>query len=110
MKRAIIVHCWEGYPKYCWYPQTKKELEKKGFQVEVPEMPETANPKLSGWLPKLKEIVQIPYKELTNFFIEPIEFEKIKKSSNNFCLINSDDDPYVPLKYADLLKNKLGAK
>lgn len=57
MKRVIIVHCWEGYPDYCWYSQTKKELEERGFEVSVPEMPETANPKLSGWLPKLKEVI-----------------------------------------------------
>lgn len=31
MKRVILVHCWEGYPDYCWYPQTEKELEEKGF-------------------------------------------------------------------------------
>ena len=29
MKRVIIIHCWEGYPKYCWYPYVKKELEEK---------------------------------------------------------------------------------
>ncbi|KKQ97749.1 MAG: hypothetical protein UT23_C0008G0022 [Candidatus Woesebacteria bacterium GW2011_GWA1_39_12] len=152
MKRAIIVHCWEGYPKYCWYPQTKKELEEEGFEVEVPEMPETANPKLSGWLSKLKDIVQTPdknlflvghslgcitimryleslkegkkvggvvfvagftddlgYKELINFFTETIDFEKIREKSDSFYAINSDDDPYVSLKYADILKEKLGA-
>ena len=48
MNRVIIIHCWEGYPEYCWYPQTKKELEKEGFEVRVPEMPETISPKLSG--------------------------------------------------------------
>jgi uncharacterized protein len=56
MKRAIIVHCWEGYPKYCWYPYVKKELEVKGFQVEVPAFPETEKPELKKWLPKLKEV------------------------------------------------------
>jgi uncharacterized protein len=64
MKRAVIVHCWDGNPNYCWYPQTKKELEEKGFKVEVPEMPETSLPKLSLWLPKLKEVVGEPDEEL----------------------------------------------
>lgn len=64
MKRAIIVHCWEGYPKYCWYPWVKKELEKEGFQVTVPEMPNTANPKFEEWLPKLKDVIQKPDKDL----------------------------------------------
>jgi predicted alpha/beta hydrolase family esterase len=64
MKRAIIVHCWEGYPDYCWYPQTKKELEAAGFEVFVPEMPETEMPKLSLWLPKLKEAAGKPDEDL----------------------------------------------
>lgn len=64
MKKIIIIHCWDGYPKYCWYPQTKRELEAKGFQVEVPIMPETNSPKLSFWLPKLKEVISDPNKDL----------------------------------------------
>ena len=64
MKRVVIVHCWDGYPAYCWYPQTKKELEEKGFKVEVPEMPETDLPKLSLWLPKLEEVIGSPDKDL----------------------------------------------
>ncbi|MBI2196104.1 serine hydrolase family protein [Candidatus Daviesbacteria bacterium] len=57
MKRAVIVHCWDGYPEYCWYPQTKRALEAKGFEVLVPVMPETNLPKLALWLPKLKEVI-----------------------------------------------------
>jgi len=60
MKKAIIVHCWDGYPEYCWYPDVKKELEKKGFEVLVPAMPDTNVPNLSKWLPKLKEIAGTP--------------------------------------------------
>lgn len=58
MRRVVIVHCWEGYPKYCWYPQTKKELEEKGFKVEVPAMPETALPELKKWLLKLSKVIK----------------------------------------------------
>lgn len=64
MKRAVIVHCWEGYPEYCWYPQTKKELEKLGFQVQVPEMPKTELPKLQRWLPKLIKTIGTPDENL----------------------------------------------
>lgn len=64
MKRVIIIHCWEGYPNYCWYPETKKELEIKGFKVEVPLMPNTNNPKLEQWLPSLKKIIGKPDKDL----------------------------------------------
>ena len=64
MKRAILVHCWEGYPEYCWYPWAKKELEARGFEVEVPAFPDTENPKMNAWVPKLKEIVGEPNEEL----------------------------------------------
>lgn len=152
-KRVVIVHCWEGFPNYCWYPQVKKELEEKGFQVEVPEMPETATPKLSGWLPKLEETANNPdenlflvghslgciaimryleslednqkiggvvfvagftddlgYKELSNFFETPVNFEKIKQKAKRFMVIHSDNDPYVDLKYGGIFKEKLKAE
>lgn len=64
MKKVVIVHCWDGYPNYCWYPKTKKELEAKGFEVSVPEMPETATPKLSLWLPKLRKAAPSPNEDL----------------------------------------------
>ena len=59
MKRVIIVHCWDGYPDYCWYPYVKKELEVNGFEVQVPAFPETGTPQLDKWLPILKETVGI---------------------------------------------------
>jgi len=64
MKRVIIVHCWEGYPEYCWYPWVKKELEKKGFQVEAPALPETELPKMERWVSKLQEVIGNPNEEL----------------------------------------------
>lgn len=60
MKKAIIVHCWSGHPEYCWYPYAKKELEKNGFSVVVPAMPDTDEPNLGKWLPKLKEVIGTP--------------------------------------------------
>lgn len=152
-KRVVIVHCWEGYPDYCWYPQTKKELEEKGFKVLVPEMPETDLPKLSAWLPKLQEVIGTPdenlylvghsagaitimrflenlsdnqkvggivfvagftddlgYKELSNFFEKPIDFEKIRQRAKHFVAIHSDNDPYVDVKFGDIFREKLGAE
>ncbi len=152
MKKVVIVHCWEGYPEYCWYPQTKWELEEKGFRVEVPEMPETNTPKLSLWLTKLKETIGNPdeelflighsvgcitimrylegleegqrvggvvfvagftddlgYEELANFYETPLDFEKIRGRAKKFVAINSDNDPYVSIKYAEEFRVKLGA-
>lgn len=64
MNRAIIVHCWDGYPEYCWYPGTKKELETAGFVVQVPVMPEAHAPKLPLWLAKLQEAIGAPDEHL----------------------------------------------
>ncbi len=60
MKRAIIVHCWEGYPEYCWYQSTKQELEAAGFEVQVPAMPDTEHPKMLTWVTKLQEVIGEP--------------------------------------------------
>lgn len=57
MKRAVIVHCWGGQPDYAWYPWAKTELEKLGYQVTVPAMPDPDPPKLATWLPHLQEVV-----------------------------------------------------
>lgn len=64
MKKVIIVHCWEGYPEYCWYPWVKGELEAKGFEVSVPAMPDTDNPRVDTWVPKLKEVAGEPNEEV----------------------------------------------
>lgn len=153
MKRAIIVHCWDGYPEYCWYPDTKKKLEAEGFEVTVPAFPETDAPKLALWLPKLREVVGEPdedtylighsvgcitilrylesledeqkiggavlvagftndldMEELSNFFLDPIEWDDIRYKANNFVVIQSDNDPYVPPKHGDVLEDKLNAE
>lgn len=59
MKRVIIVHCWDGYPKKHWYTWLKKELEKKKFSVELPAMPNTTEPTLKQWLPHLQKTIGV---------------------------------------------------
>jgi predicted alpha/beta hydrolase family esterase len=66
-KRAFIIHGWEGYPEEGWFPWLKKELENKGYQVQVPAMPNSENPKIDEWVPFLSELVQDPDKE--TFFV-----------------------------------------
>jgi uncharacterized protein len=56
-KRAFIIHGWGGTPKKDWLPWLKKELEKKGFKVQVPTMPNTSSPKINEWVDYLKKIV-----------------------------------------------------
>ncbi|HJQ08726.1 MAG TPA: alpha/beta fold hydrolase [Candidatus Saccharimonadales bacterium] len=64
MKRAIIVHCWGGNSNYAWYPWAKSELEKLGYEVIVPDMPDPDPPKLATWLPHLQEAIVQPDDEL----------------------------------------------
>jgi len=152
-KRVIIVHCWEGYPEYCWYPYVKKELEARGFEVQIPAFPETDTPKLATWLPVLRETVGTPdentylighsigcatilrylesltpgqkiggvvlvagftddlgFEELKNFFTTSIPLEEIREKTKHFVTIHSDNDPFVPLTYGDIFKEKLGAE
>lgn len=64
MKRAIIIHCWGGNSNYAWYQWAKIELEKRGYFVTVPDMPDTDPPKSATWLPYLQEIIGEPDDEL----------------------------------------------
>ncbi len=60
--RVFIIHGWEGYPEEGWFPWLKKELEKNGFEVFVPAMPNTNEPKIEEWIPFLANIVGEPDK------------------------------------------------
>lgn len=59
-KRVFILHGWGGYPEEGWFPWLKAELEKLGFSVIVPELPDTNNPRINSWVPALSEVVGIP--------------------------------------------------
>ncbi|MBU4017125.1 alpha/beta hydrolase [Patescibacteria group bacterium] len=48
--------------------------------------------------------------EIKNFFIKDINWEKIKKHCDNFTVLLSDNDHYVPITYGDIFKEKLNAK
>lgn len=56
-KRVIVVHQWGSSPEGDWYPWVKNELEGKGFEVHVLEMPESEEPKIESWVGALKEVV-----------------------------------------------------
>lgn len=60
IKRVFIVHGWDGHPKENWFPWLKKELEAKGFDVFVPQLPDPENPRIYNWVPKLAESVGNP--------------------------------------------------
>ena len=58
-----------------------------GFSTPIPDMP----------------------RELNNFFTGKIDYKKISSSAKNFMVINSDNDPVVPLYFGELLSDKLDA-
>ncbi len=49
------------------------------------------------------EDIGIP--QLTNFFADGFDWEKIKQKSSKFVVINSDNDPFVPLDEGECLAN-----
>ena len=38
VKRVFVVHGWDGHPAEGWFPWLKKELEKRGYLVNVLRM------------------------------------------------------------------------
>ena len=48
--KAFLIHGWEGYPEEEWFPWLKKELKNRGFQVQVPAMPNPEYPKIEKWV------------------------------------------------------------
>lgn len=67
MKRAYIVHRWDGNPEADWYPWLKKELVARGFEVFVPAMPDPAEPKMETWIPFLSHLVGMA--DTNTFFV-----------------------------------------
>ncbi len=67
MKRAFIIHGWDGHPEECWFPWLKKELESKGFTVSVPAMPNTEEPDIEAWVGNLT--AQVKEADQDTFFV-----------------------------------------
>ena len=57
MKKAIIVHGWDGSPQEPMHMWIKRELEKKGYNVIAPKMPNPEAPEINSWISKLKNEV-----------------------------------------------------
>ena len=59
-KKVYIIHGWDGHPNEGWFPWLKSELEKKGFQVTIPQLPQPEEPRISRWIPTLIKAVENP--------------------------------------------------
>ncbi len=49
--KAVIFHGWTSTSQDNWFPWLKSELEKKGFNVLVPDLPDSDYPNQEKWLP-----------------------------------------------------------
>lgn len=151
MTNVFIFHGFEANPDANWFPWLKEELEKKGYTVFVPEMPDSGSPKLDAWMKHMEQykdkidentifvghslgcpfilhllqnldhpikaafLVSAFVGELGPVFdpfigdisIREFNWEKIRKNCAKFVIINSDNDPYIPLEKAKELHEKL---
>jgi predicted alpha/beta hydrolase family esterase len=58
MKKAILLHGWEGNGKNHWFPWTQLELENRLFEVSSPNLPNTMFPVLEEQLDSIEDIVK----------------------------------------------------
>jgi hypothetical protein len=56
-KRAFIIHGWSMSPDDGWYPWLGRELKRDDFEVIIPKMPDTDNPKIEAWTNYMREKV-----------------------------------------------------
>lgn len=67
MIRVFIVHGWDGTPEEGWFPWLKLQLEHKGFEVFVPQLPDSGSPRIEPWVSTLAQTVGTPHSE--TFFV-----------------------------------------
>lgn len=59
-KRVFIVHGWEADSSSDWFPWLKRELETRGYDVTVPDMPDTNHPNKGTWVQSLATLIGEP--------------------------------------------------
>jgi hypothetical protein len=59
-ERAFIIHGYLGYPQEAWLPWLKLELEKRGYEVSLPAMPNAERPTVPEWVAFIKKLVGEP--------------------------------------------------
>jgi uncharacterized protein len=59
-ERAFIIHGYMGYPEEAWLPWLRRELEKRGYQVSLPAMPDPDRPTIKEWVDFIAALVGEP--------------------------------------------------
>lgn len=60
MSRVFLIHGWTGRPTKDFFPWAKDTLQKQGYEVSIPAMPDPDYPKIKPWVEKIKEVVGKP--------------------------------------------------
>jgi uncharacterized protein len=63
MNRAIILHGTSANSTHNWFPWLTRELEKKGWEVWVPDLPNADHPNVHMYTPYIKENAPWPIDE-----------------------------------------------
>jgi predicted alpha/beta hydrolase family esterase len=66
-KRVFIIHGWDGSPEENWFPWLKRELEARNFEVIVPQLPKSEEPRINNWIPFLERIIVNP--DIHTYFV-----------------------------------------
>ncbi|MDD5290224.1 MAG: leucine--tRNA ligase [Patescibacteria group bacterium] len=53
---VLIIHGFGGHSQENWFPWFKKEMEARGINIFIPDMPNTDSPKLEEWLESLEKL------------------------------------------------------
>jgi len=56
MKKALIIHGWDGNPNEPLHQYLRSELKFLGYEVNIPKMPNPAVPVIKDWVGKIKEV------------------------------------------------------
>ncbi|MFV0485226.1 MAG: alpha/beta fold hydrolase [Candidatus Saccharimonadales bacterium] len=152
--KAILLHGTGNDWKANWIPWVKSQLEKRGYEVYAPSLPDSDFPDTAKWskyvienvpfeigedtiivghsagaalipqlmqqLPegtKVKKAILVSgfhtdlgWEKLKSIQNIEVDYSKVKKMADEFVIIYSDDDPYVPVDEAEWLAKNLGGR
>jgi predicted alpha/beta hydrolase family esterase/8-oxo-dGTP pyrophosphatase MutT (NUDIX family) len=97
-QKVLLVHGFEGNSQAVWFPWMKSELEARGFEVIVPELPDSAHPQIDTWIDTLSPILE-------NFTEEDIV---VGQSLGSKAIIHAIDKVGKKVKHVYLVASAIG--